>query len=188
MTPSAEPPNARNPRIARRALVGLGAVGAALRIVPACGDLPEPPRTCTSIGCEDRLAIELARGPETDPSPRALPAGRYEVELAHDDVAITCRHSWPAETNIAFDCPASDHTVLFVLDEDRVTPLGIDVVIEDQSPPSLEVVVRLDGAVITAQTFTPIYEEYFPNGPECDLVPCRQALVTGERVVLPASP
>jgi len=63
-----------------------------------------------------------------------------------------------------------------VIECNAASPCDSTIFLADFTPGSVDVVVTTAGNSST-QSFTPEYAELYPNGPECDPVPCLQATI-----------
>lgn len=163
-------------KITRTRVCCTGWLAIAVALAAGCSalDLDEPAgRTCTLIGCDDGVGIAIPGF--TNVTPVALPEGNYELELSYDGVSALCT-STSTRTQRGFDCQEpSQHSASFELGGANATPVRVLARVDGSAPESLTVVLRVDGIVIASETFTPEYAELYPNGRECDVVPCRQA-------------
>ncbi len=117
---------------------------------------------CTAIGCDDALAVVVAR-PDG-----ALAPGRYTVSASSnvaDEEPSVCAFAVTASGEVESECGA------FVVPDEP----GVRVLF----PPltgSVTIDVERDGTSVARLAAEPVYVGQFPNGPDCGEV-CRVATV-----------
>lgn len=143
-----------------------GAMGAAGR----CGR----ETMCTEIGCADTFALEVR-----SQSGSALPSGTYSLDLQPlGGTAVTADCTVVSGT--ARECNGAAGELLLTLaydgsafDAELTAPWGAFADADD-----LAVVLSLGNDVLVDLILTPDFEESYPNGVECDEIPCSQASET----------
>lgn len=141
--------------------VGLGAQGCELQ-------------SCTEAGCISGVVI-------TASSAGPLPDGEYEVALLLDGEAHSCTGTHPRISEQTVRCEPDAHGVTLYLSErgpvvvpPGTMPSGLYIEIIDRTPRSIQLEITHDGKLVAAESFTPEYTEFAPNGEECGPV-CRSA-------------
>lgn len=128
------------------------------------GACDEAGRACTLIGCESSLVVDL---------PDDLAPGAWTFTLSADEMQWTCEAGLP----LGAEEPAcSGFDVAFVVDQSAAIP-RLEAIRLAFAPEVLGVTATHDGTVRASQQFTPDYDELYPNGRECDRVPCLQQTV-----------
>jgi hypothetical protein len=151
------------PDMTRKALF----VMACILLLAGCDRLT---RSCTTIGCGAPFDVRFVRP--------TWPAGQYRVEVTADGRTGACQVSLPfASCQVAVPCegakawflglsgcalPTADHSLS-------------GVTFNDSRPAQVTVTVSQDGRQLASQTFQPAYTDSWPNGKDCDEVPCRTA-------------
>ena len=157
--------------------IAFGALLASTAMNLGCGD--DGP-SCTEIGCVNSYTLIL-EAPGT-----AFAAGNYNFTVTFDgaivDDCVVLISDNDAECGTApcilqNTCETVDG-VDNQLKELQVTNLNV----EGELPSTVVLSLARDGVGLAERTFTPQYEESYPNGEECDATPCLQA---EERFTLP---
>lgn len=138
----------------RLALLTLPLVGASGGAVGGCAD-----PICTLIGCVDSLELVFD---ETIPRDYVV-----TVTIGSRVLTADCTSAADPDTSRDVEVLLSDGSASVICGTGRLA-LGI-------TPAELS--VRLDHAdgTVTIADVRPAYEESYPNGEECDEVPCRNA-------------
>lgn len=110
--------------------------------------------TCTQVGCEDGLVVSFSS---------KLGPGNYHLEVTTENGVSTCSleifDGEGEESGWRDDCSGVDSM--------GISPDGFGV---NGTPASVEATVRApDSGQVTSATFTPTYEEWYPNGPNCNM-------------------
>jgi hypothetical protein len=148
-----------------------------------CGD-----NSCTEMGCQDELALEIRTEDNT------WLDGQYEFEFNFDDKIYKCEMSIPYELQQASNnfreitCEPDlymrlEAETLCTEERDKSGVAEICQPIFDQwylniiysdTPRVFRIQVTLDQTSILDQSKNPTYREYWPNGKECGPV-CEQS-------------
>lgn len=139
--------------------------------IQGCG---ESVQTCTNAGCFSGVTI-------TTGSAGLLPEGEYRVAVLLDGVAHSCTSPIPWLSDFTMRCEPDAAGVTLSFGEWRPTfippgtmPRGLAIEITNRTPQRIELEITRDGNVVAAESFTPEYTEFAPNGEECGPV-CRNA-------------
>jgi hypothetical protein len=141
--------------------------------------------SCTLIGCEDQLTLEVTQKDGT------WPPGEYDVRVTYGGQAVTCRYQWApqAGTLWAFaDCGplVSLHVSPRTVCEHRVEGQAvvqqcepvpgqfIEYLTVRGTPSAVAVRHRLNGTVLDEREVRATYEAAQPNGVGCGPI-CQQA-------------
>lgn len=138
------------------ALVALSAVLGIAAAQAGCGS-----KYCTELACESNLTFDF--------DGEYLPAGDYLVTVETSNGDASCELTVAADRSSDFDCSG---------DVD-VEPSVEDVVIYD-TPETASLDITRDGDAVTSAEAEPDYEDYYPNGPDCDDEACQVAFVTAD--------
>ena len=136
---------------------------------------------CTEMGCMNSYTLFL-EAPGT-----AFTAGNYSVTVTFDGVvADDC-------TVLISDNDAECGTTPCILQNTCDTVDGVDNQLkelqittanwEGELPTTVVLSLARDGEGLAERTFEPSYEDFYPNGEECDDVPCQTAV---DRLTLPS--
>jgi hypothetical protein len=136
-------------------------------------------KSCTTIGCTDRLSLILVRPDGSEP--------HFEISLVVDGKSIACPAPALGGSSKCDDgvfvslsegqvCRQDETATAATL---RCTGNGrFQEVVEIQSPPTaVTVSLAQGGETKSLGTFSPTYQTMQPNGPGCEPV-CRQAEIT----------
>jgi len=164
--------------------------GVVAGLVLGCSDPDSEPRTCTLIGCNEELTIEL-KAEEWVP-------GQYVVSITDSQRSYDCRfEKLPdgtggqagAQSNeswgVAQGCKQTAGATAASWDAPEFVGLGEAVTIRSRYPAErVPLTVRRDGVTLLDVELTPSYTKSYPNGFECDAsAPC---LNGSETLTLPA--
>lgn len=137
-------------------LVALPLLGASTGAVGGCGD-----RICTLSGCVGGLELVF-----DEPVPRD-----YTVTITTSDGVVT------ADCTAAANPDTTSEVTVVLSDENNLATCGTDHLLLSVTP--TELTIRLDhsGGAVTEVALRPDYDESYPNGEECDEVPCLSATI-----------
>lgn len=138
-------------------------VVALLSAAPSCSDT----RACTLMGCTDNLRIEF---------PAALEDGDWLFEITEGDSGWLCEVTVPVAESHQPTCSGFD--VSFDLRHRGGAFYEVRGLVLQWAPERIDLTIGHDGDLLGSQVIEPSYEDLYPNGPECDPVPCHQASVT----------
>jgi len=114
---------------------------------------------CTEMACNNMLTVEVIR-----PDSQTFLAGAYRFEMQLPDeteLMLECHLASPQE---GFICAMGDLTLIGVQIDATGTAIHVTLL---GAPETVTVTVEYSGAIIGERTMTPVYEELYPNGPEC---------------------
>jgi hypothetical protein len=142
--------------VTRLALLALPLLGASAGAVGGCGD-----RICTLSGCVGGLELVFD---ETIPRD-------YTVTITTGDRVVT------ADCTAAVDPDTTHRVVVALSDDSSLVTCGTDHLLLGVTPPELTVRLEYADGTVTQVELRPDYEESYPNGEECDDVPCLDASI-----------
>ena len=115
---------------------------------------------CTEMGCQDQLTVEVVRADNL-----GFMSGLYtfEVEVPEAQLSywIECAAGYG---DGGLDCDAGDLAVLGARLDSTGSTLWVDCAM---APVQALVRVSYNGLPIGERAIAPVYEEVFPNGPDC---------------------
>jgi hypothetical protein len=137
-------------------LLTLPLVGASAGVVGGCAD-----PMCTLIGCIDSLDLGFDQTIPRD----------YMVTVTIGARVLT------ADCSSAADADTSREVEVWLSDDSASVTCGTDRLVLGVTPDELSVRLDHPDGTVTQVDLRPDYEESYPNGEECDDVPCRSASV-----------
>ena len=109
---------------------------------------------CTEIGCIDGFVISLVNSDWDD--------GRYEFLIDVDGAVVTCEYTIPLGTSDQGGCDSSG--VLIGTGSDHSF---YEIFLTTTTATAITVTIQIDGTLLTEASFTPDYQQVYPNGEEC---------------------
>jgi len=166
-----------------------GWCGVLTALVLSCSESDSEPQTCTLIGCNNELTVELT-------AEEWVP-GEYVVSITQAERSFDCRFEKASSSaggqagqsqneawGVAHGCAQTAGDPLESRDLPEIIGLGEAVTIRTINPTErVPVAVRRDGATLLDVELTPTYTKSYPNGKACDAAsPCLNA---SETLMLP---
>jgi hypothetical protein len=139
-----------------------------LATLASCGS---DQRACTLIGCNSGIEITF------DP-PLTAP-GTYTVDVEIDGVLTRCEAALPFRAEGVDGCHSMD--ALLFLSGTALPSSGQSLPgmhLQATSASAVRIVIKRDSTEVANATSSPSYSMSYPNGRECDLVPCVSASMT----------
>ncbi|MCP4679585.1 MAG: hypothetical protein GY854_29655 [Deltaproteobacteria bacterium] len=119
--------------------------------------------------CTDALIVEVIRSDNME-----FMSGAYEFDVLLPDETQLFVECYLAYTETGVECTAGNVDVLYAQLEEGGRIMWMFLL---GAPEATMITVIYNGLAIGQRSFTPAYEELFPNGPECEPM-CHEAKET----------
>jgi len=143
-------------------------------------------RSCTAIGCSDYFGASVQR------ADGSFPSGVHRIEILAGGTTLTCMFTYPlpmqggGAVQPACDAGLTVRVWPETICTDTSTGRQCDPIpgrfVETigiaGTPGQVHAWQYVDDVAILDAAAAPSYQDYYPNGPDCDPVPCRNASVS----------
>jgi len=154
----------------RNSLVCIGIIllgGAA--VVGGCGG-----KSCTLVGCSDGFSANVRR------ADGSFPSGLHRIEVLADSATLTCTFTFPLAVGSLPVCGGFSVVVFpaTTCTDTRCDPIPgqfVETITVPGTPGQVHVWQYANDVAILDAAAAPSYQDFYPNGPDCDPAPCRQA-------------